>query len=54
VFGEQTTASELHPLIKSSTRFEHLISGASPNYRKRREEIAFAAYGKETVVTKSK
>jgi len=54
VFGEQTTASELHPLIKSSTRFEHLISGASPIYRKRREEIAFAAYGKETVVTKSK
>jgi hypothetical protein len=54
VFGEQVTAAELHPLIKSSTRFEHLISGASPSYRKRREEIAFAAYGKETVITKIK
>ncbi|MEY3218094.1 MAG: hypothetical protein RLY96_557 [Actinomycetota bacterium] len=54
VFGEQTTAAELHPLIKSSTRFEHLITGASPSYRKRREEIAFAAYGKETVITKTK
>jgi UDP-N-acetylglucosamine:LPS N-acetylglucosamine transferase len=54
VFGEQATATELHPLIKSSTRFEHLISGASASYRKRREEIAFAAYGKETVITKSK
>jgi hypothetical protein len=54
VFGDQTTAAELHPLIKSSTRFEHLISGASASYRKRREEIAFAAYGKETVITKTK
>jgi UDP-N-acetylglucosamine:LPS N-acetylglucosamine transferase len=52
VFGEQSTASELHALIKSSTRFEHLISGASDNYRKRREEIAFTAYGKETVINK--
>jgi hypothetical protein len=54
VFGEQATSAELHPLIKSSTRFEHLITGASDNYRKRREEIAFAAYGKETVITKTK
>jgi predicted glycosyltransferase len=54
VFGDQNTAAELHPLIKSSTRFEHLISGASASYRKRREEIAFAAYGKETVITKTK
>jgi hypothetical protein len=54
VFGDQVTAAELHPLIKSSTRFEHLITGASADYRKRREEIAFAAYGKETVITKSK
>ena len=54
VFGEHSTSAELHPLIKSSTRFEHLVSGASDNYRKRREEIAFAAYGKETVITKSK
>jgi hypothetical protein len=54
IFGEQTTSAELHPLIKSSTRFEHLIRGSSAQYRKRREEIAFAAYGKETVVTKTK
>jgi len=54
VFGEQATSAELHPLIKSSTRFEHLITGASDNYRKRREEIAFVAYGKETVITKTK
>lgn len=54
VFGDQSTSAELHPLIKSSTRFEHLITGASDNYRKRREEIAFAAYGKETVITKTK
>jgi len=54
IFGEQTTSAELHPLIKSSTRFEHLIRGSSAQYRKRREEIAFAAYGKETVVTKKK
>jgi hypothetical protein len=31
-----------------------MIEGASPNYRKRREEIAFAAYGKQVIVTKSK
>ncbi len=54
VFGDQTTSAELHPLIKSATRFEHLISGHTAGYRKRREEIAFAAYGKETVVTKKK
>ena len=52
IFGDQVTSAELHPLIKSSTRFEHLITGASDNYRKRREEIAFAAYGKETVINK--
>ena len=54
VFGSHTTTAELHPLIKSSTRYEHLIEGASANYRKRREEIAFAAYGKEMIVTKTK
>jgi UDP-N-acetylglucosamine:LPS N-acetylglucosamine transferase len=54
IFGDQTTAAELHPLIKSATRYEHMIEGASPNYRKRREEIAFAAYGKQVIVTKSK
>ena len=54
IFGDHTTAAELHPLIKSATRYEHMIEGASPNYRKRREEIAFAAYGKQVIVTKSK
>ena len=54
VFGNHTIAAELHPLIKSATRYEHLIEGSSDNYRKRREEIAFAAYGKEMIVTKTK
>jgi UDP-N-acetylglucosamine:LPS N-acetylglucosamine transferase len=54
VFGDQVSSAELHPLIKSTTRFEHLIVGASTSYRNRREEIAFAAYGKETVITKTK
>lgn len=54
VFGDQITAAELHPLIKSSTRFEHLVKDHSPNYRKRREEIAATAYGKQIIVTKSK
>jgi hypothetical protein len=54
VFGSHITAAELNPLIKSSTRYEHLIEGASDTYRKRREEIAFAAYGKEMIVTKTK
>ena len=54
IFGDHTTAAELHPLIKSATRYEHMIEGASPNYRKRREEIAFTAYGKQVIVTKSK
>jgi hypothetical protein len=31
-----------------------MIEGASDDYRKRREEIAFAAYGKEMIVTKTK
>ena len=45
VFGHSTESSELQKLIKSGTRFEHLISGASDEYRKKREEIAYAAYG---------
>jgi len=45
VFGDSTESSELQKLIKSGTRFEHLISGASDEYRKKREEIAYAAYG---------
>jgi hypothetical protein len=31
-----------------------MVEGASENYRKRREEIAFTAYGKEMIVTKTK
>jgi transcription antitermination factor NusA-like protein len=45
VFGDSTESSELQKLIKSGTRFEHLITGASDEYRKKREEIAYAAYG---------
>jgi hypothetical protein len=32
-------------LINGDVRYEHLISGASENYRRRRDEIASAAYG---------
>jgi UDP-N-acetylglucosamine:LPS N-acetylglucosamine transferase len=52
IFGEHKTAEELHPLIKSSTRYEHMIEGASANYRKRREAIAFTAYGIEKIENK--
>jgi len=54
IFGSQTTASELHPLIKGENRFEHMIEGASEAYRKRREEIADSAYGKRIEVSKAK
>jgi UDP-N-acetylglucosamine:LPS N-acetylglucosamine transferase len=54
LFGSQSTAAELHPLIKGDSRFEHMISGASDKYRKRREEIADAAYGKQLQVSKTK
>ena len=45
VFGDSTDSAELHKLIKSTTRFEHLITGSSPAYRAKREEIAKTAYG---------
>jgi len=45
VFGDSIVPAELHTLIKASTRFEHLITGASPAYRAKREEIATTAYG---------
>ena len=45
VFGDTIVPAELHALIKSSTRFEHLISGASPAYKAKREAIAKTAYG---------
>lgn len=54
VFGSQTAAKELHPLIKGDVRFEHMVEGASENYRQRRAEIADNAYGKQLQVTKTK
>ena len=45
VFSNSIEPSELQKLIKSATRFEHLITGASPAYRAKREEIAKTAYG---------
>jgi hypothetical protein len=48
------TAKELHPLIKGDKRFEHLITGASENYKKRRAEIAESAYGQKVEVLRNK
>jgi UDP-N-acetylglucosamine:LPS N-acetylglucosamine transferase len=45
VFGDSTDSAELHKLIKSSVRFEHLITGASAAYLAKREAIAKTAYG---------
>ena len=45
IWGSQDSAVELHALIRGTHRFEHLISGASENYIKRRREIAENAYG---------
>ncbi|MEI8119993.1 MAG: glycosyltransferase [Actinomycetes bacterium] len=45
VFGDSTDSPTLQKLIKSGTRFEHLITQASPGYRAKREEIAQEAYG---------
>jgi hypothetical protein len=47
IWGDQSTAKDLHPLIKGNQRFEHLITGASENYKKRRAEIAEKAYGEK-------
>lgn len=54
VWGFQTSAAELHPLIKGSERFEHLITGASDSYIARRKEIAEKAYGHRTEVINTK
>jgi hypothetical protein len=54
IFGDSTKPEELRGLIKSTTRFEHLISGASNQYRLRREEIASQAYGSLIEVVRSK
>jgi len=45
VFGDSTDSATLQKLIKSGTRFEHLITGASATYLAKREEIAQTAYG---------
>ena len=44
-FGDSTDSAELHKLIKSASRFEHLIADASPAYVAKRKEIARTAYG---------
>lgn len=54
LWGSQTTAAELHPLIKGSQRFEHLITGASDNYIARRKAIADAAYGESAPVLRTR
>ncbi|MEY3893792.1 MAG: hypothetical protein RIR78_570 [Actinomycetota bacterium] len=54
VWGDQNTAKELHPLIKSDKRFEHLIVGASDSYKRRRAQIAEDAYGELVEVIKRK
>lgn len=54
IWGDQDTAKELHPLIKGDKRFEHLISGASESYKRRRAQIAEDAYGELTEVIKKK
>ena len=54
IWGSQNTAQELHPLIKGEQRFEHLISGASDGYIKRRREIAEAAYGEKIEIINTK
>jgi UDP-N-acetylglucosamine:LPS N-acetylglucosamine transferase len=45
VFSDSTEPAELNKMIKSATRFEHLVAGASPAYRAKREDIAKTAYG---------
>ncbi len=54
IWGDQMRAKELHPLIKGDKRFEHLITGASDAYKKRRAEIEEAAYGQKTEVVRKK
>ncbi|MDP1852339.1 MAG: hypothetical protein Q8K48_08005 [Candidatus Planktophila sp.] len=48
VFADTTKPSEIREFITSKIRFEHLIAGASPHYRARREKIANSAYGKSS------
>ena len=44
-FGDETDPRTMRKLISGDVRYEHLITGASENYRRRRDEIASAAYG---------
>ena len=44
-FGDETDPKTMRQLINGDVRYEHLIAGASENYRRRRDEIASAAYG---------
>ena len=44
-FGDETDPQTMRQLINGDVRYEHLITGASDNYRRRRDEIASAAYG---------
>ncbi len=44
IFSDTTNSTELQGFIKGSVRFEHLITGASETYKKRREEIATIAH----------
>lgn len=50
IWGSQTTAAELHALIKGQERFEHLIPNASDQYLSRRRQIADDAYGKKVEI----
>ncbi|MFM8620960.1 MAG: glycosyltransferase [Candidatus Nanopelagicaceae bacterium] len=45
IFSDSTNAAELHKNIRSGTRFEHLISGASERYQQIRRQIAGNYYG---------
>jgi hypothetical protein len=44
-FGDETDSQTMRRLINGEVRYEHLIVGASEKYRRRRDEIASAAYG---------
>lgn len=45
IFSDSTNAAELQNFIRSGTRFEHLLSGASSKYRQVRQQIARTYYG---------
>ena len=52
IFGDSTDSAELQKLIKSASRFEHLITGASAAYLAKRETIAKTAYGDSIKIIK--